>query len=240
MSIWDVCQGNEFIKELSADAWRVVEDQVTLSSRDLVDSREEHDLLEELIEESKPAITSEKNYLLFTPFRYPPLKYGSRFGQIVEPSLWYGSLDRNTAFTEVAFYRLKFFSDTLADLGAVEISMTAFTVSMLCKQGVDLTKAPFDKYQHTISDKESYQHSHLLGSRMREEGVDGFTYFSARTKEPKKNIAAFVPSVFVLKKQNYICNQQNWKCFTTKNLIEFTRTELLKKQCLSFSRNDFL
>lgn len=109
MNIWALCEGNQFISSISVEPWRVVEDQHVLSSRDLVDSIEEHDLLEELIEESKPIIEKKKNYLIFTPFRYPPLKYGSRFGSTFEPSLWYGSLQLETAFTEVAYYRLKFF-----------------------------------------------------------------------------------------------------------------------------------
>jgi hypothetical protein len=94
----------------------MVEAQHISSSRDLVESREEHDLLEELLENSKPQIVNNIHYLIFTPFRYPPLKYGSRFGSNHEPSLWYGSINLHTALAEVAFYRLKFFEDTSADL----------------------------------------------------------------------------------------------------------------------------
>lgn len=74
MNIWKLCEGNQYISTISVEPWRVVEDQYILSARDLVDSIEEHDLLEELIEESKPFIEKGKNYLIFTPFRYPPLK----------------------------------------------------------------------------------------------------------------------------------------------------------------------
>lgn len=239
MNIWDLCEGNQFIKKISAEPWRVVEAQHILSVRDLVDSREEHDLLEELIEESKPSIAKEKNYLIFTPFRYPPLKYGSRFGRIFEPSLWYGSLELETAFTEVAYYRLKFFSDSSADLGYVEITMTAFTVSLVFKVGVDLTEKPFNKYTDEITNKSNYEQSQLLGTSMRNELVEGFLYFSARTKEKSKNIAAFIPSVFQLKKNQYVNNQQNWKCFANKNLIEFTRIGILGKKQFSFSKQYF-
>lgn len=239
MNIWGLCEGKRFTKAISVEPWRVVEAQHILSSRDLVDSREEHDLLEELIEESKPPIKKEKNYLIFTPFRYPPLKYGSRFGRIFEPSLWYGSLDLETAFTEVAYYRLKFFDDTSADLGYVEISMTAFTAFLECKMGVDLTENPFNKYTKEITNKKTYEHCQLLGTSMREERIEAFLYFSARTHEKSKNIAAFIPSVFHLRKNQYINNQQNWKCFANKKLIEFTRIGVLGKKQFSFSENFF-
>lgn len=239
MNIWELCEGKRFTKAISVDPWRVVEAQHILSSRDLVDSREEHELLEDMIEESKPPIEKEKNYLIFTPFRYPPLRYGSRFGRIFEPSLWYGSLDLETAFTEVAYYRLKFFADTSADLGYIEISMTAFTAFLKCDIGIDLTEQPFNKYTKEISHKNTYEYSQLLGTSMREEQIEAFVYCSARTHEKRKNIAALTPSVFQLKKNQYVANQQNWKCFANKKLIEFTRIEVLGKKQFSFSENFF-
>lgn len=239
MNIWALCEGRRFIKKISVEPWRVVEAQHILSSRDLVDSREEHELLEDLIEQSKPSIEPEKNYLIFTPFRYPPLKYGSRFGRMFEPSLWYGSIELETAFTEVAYYRLKFFDDTLADLGNVEISMTAFTAFLECKIGVDLTEEPFDKYTNEITNKNTYEHSQLLGTSMREEHIEAFIYFSARTAKRSKNIAAYIPSVFQLRKNQYINNQQTWKCFANKKLIEFTRLDVLGKTQFSFSEKCF-
>lgn len=235
MNIWDLCEGKRFIKAITAEPWRVVEAQHVLSLRDLVDSQEEHALLEDLIETSKPAIENAKNYLIFTPFRYPPLKHGSRFGSLFEPSLWYGSLELKTAFAEVAYYRLKFFEESSANLGNIEISMTAFTAFIKCKRGVDLTEPPFDKYIKEITHKNSYEHSQLLGTHMREEQVESFLYFSARTEDRSKNCAAYVPSVFQLKNNRTINNQQTWKCFANKKMIEFTRIDLLGKKQFSFS-----
>jgi hypothetical protein len=239
VNIWVQCEGKRYIKSISSEPWRVVEAQHILSSRDLVDSIEEHEVLEELIEESKPTIEKIKNYLIFTPFRYPPLKYGSRFGTTYEPSLWYGSLELETAFTEVAYYRLKFFEDTSADLGYIEISMTAFTAFIDCNVGIDLTTKPFDKYTTEISNKNTYEYSQLLGTHMREEGVEAFLFFSARTNDRKKNIAAFIPSIFQLKRNQYVSNQQNWKCFAKINLVEFTRIGILEKKQFSFSEHSF-
>ena len=190
-----------------------------------------------MIEESKPLIDKEKNYLIFTPFRYPPLKYGSRFARIFEPSLWYGSVELETAFTEVAYYRLKFFNDTSADLGYVEISMTAFTASMVSNMGIDLTEKPFNNYFNEISNKNSYESSQLLGTHMREAHIEAFIYYSARTHELAKNVATFTSSVFQLKNNQYITNQQMWKCLANKHMIEFTRMGVLNKKRFSFSEN---
>src|SRR3990167_6415078 len=157
MNIWKLCDGGNHIISLHAEPWRVVEAQHILSSRDLVDSSEEHDLLETMLEASKPPINTEKHYLIFTPFRYPPLAYGSRFGYTYEPSLWYGSVTLETAFAEVAYYRHRFFKDTEAELGYIEISVTAFSADLQTNFGIDLTERPFSQYTPHISDKNSYR-----------------------------------------------------------------------------------
>ncbi|MCY0725978.1 RES family NAD+ phosphorylase, partial [Klebsiella pneumoniae] len=45
------------------------------------------------------------HYLLKTPFRYPPLRWGSRFGSVHEPSLFYAAQRLQTAMAEAAYYR---------------------------------------------------------------------------------------------------------------------------------------
>ena len=239
MSIWELCEGMNQIKSLSAEPWRVVEAQHVLSSRDLVDSISEHELLEDMLEASKPPIPKEKSYLIFTPFRYPPLRYGSRFGTVVEPSLWYGSLELETAFTEVAYYRLKFFAESSADLGSVEISMTAFKTFLKCERGVDLTQLPFAKYTADISNKYNHEHSQQLGAQMRASDVEAFVYCSARTSKESQNIAAYQPSVFQSKNRNYINNQHNWHCYTNKKIVEFTRVDYNGKKQFSFTESFF-
>jgi len=235
MNIWDACNGIEYITPLTFEPWRVVEAQHISSSRDLVESREEHDVLEMLLETAKPWVDKNTHYLVFSPFRYPPLKYGSRFGQPHEPSLWYGSLTLDTAFAEVAYYRLQFFQDTAADLGYIEIPMTAFQVHIRTEHGIDLTNQPFSAYVDHISNQTSYEYSQPLGRAMREASVGAFAFFSARTRHPGTNIAAFTPRVFHKTNDQYIFTQQNWRCIANKSHIEFTRSDLLKKEGFSYS-----
>src|SRR5512134_2866536 len=112
-TIWTRCGGRANLRRLAGTAWRVVEGQHVVSTRKLVDSAAEHEILESLIEEVKPPLPDEPefrglHYLLVTPFRYPPLRHGSRFATRTERSLWYGSTRPRTAFAETAYYRLLF------------------------------------------------------------------------------------------------------------------------------------
>ena len=84
-SIWTRCGDASSLRSFEGDAWRVVESQQLIGMRKLVDSAAEHELLEELIDGAKPSPRREPefdgvHYLLATSFRYPPLRYGSRFG----------------------------------------------------------------------------------------------------------------------------------------------------------------
>ncbi|MCA0404293.1 MAG: RES family NAD+ phosphorylase [Proteobacteria bacterium] len=239
MTIWSECEGSKYCKSLDLELWRIVEAQHISSSRDLVDSTDEHELLENLLENSKPKLSSNKPYLIFTPFRYPPLKYGSRFGNIYEPSLWYGSINIETALAEVAYYRLKFFDDTLANLGYIEIPMTAFKAYIKTKSGIDLTKSPFKKYKDWISHKINYQYSQQLGSEMREAKVEAFIYMSARDNNGGKNAAVFTPGVFNLKEGQYVFNSENWRSIANNNVIEFTRNDILSNKQHIFYKDQF-
>ncbi|KTD02720.1 RES domain protein [Legionella geestiana] len=234
MNLWQQLQGEAHIRPLSADPWRVVEAQHLSTTRFLVDSMEEHDLLEAMIESSKPAIEPSSDYLIYTPFRYPPLDYGSRFGSAFEPSLWYGSLALKTAFAEVSWYRRLFLAQTSAELGYVETLLTAFQTRLETESGIHLSEPPFHEHREVISAPHTYATSQTLGSAMREAGVEVFSYYSARSEEPAINIAAFTSQVFRRKNGQFIRNQQTWQCIASKDTAEITRISLDGKQRYRF------
>lgn len=89
--LWQFCSGYSFITPLSGTLYRLVESQEQIATRQLVDTLEEQALLEEMLETVKPSYPGRLDhlhYLLKTPFRYPPLKWGSRFGRTFEPSIF--------------------------------------------------------------------------------------------------------------------------------------------------------
>ena len=121
--IWTQCAGPSEIRPLRLTPWRVVESQHQVATRKLVDTLDEQALLEELIDGAKPpdATNGRLHYLIATPFRYPPLKHGSRFGTAHERGIWYGAESVATAMAEVAYYRLVFLEGTTADLGRITV-----------------------------------------------------------------------------------------------------------------------
>src|SRR5258707_2816047 len=93
-SIWTQCGATSNLRALRAKPWRVVEAQHLVSTLKLVSSLEEQRILEELIERQKPSLPKplqrpRLHYPPFTPIRYPPRPYRSRFGNPAEPCIWY-------------------------------------------------------------------------------------------------------------------------------------------------------
>jgi RES domain-containing protein len=238
-SIWTRCAGDSEIRALRVSPWRVVEAQHQVSTRKLVDSAEEQALLEEMIDSVKPPdVTRGKlHYLLFTPFRYPPLPHGSRFGRRSERGIWYGSTELRTAFAEVSYYRFLFLQGTQAALGTVTTALTAFTADIRTSRGIDLVMPPFDAYRRDIASPTSYQSTQALGNAMREAGVEAFRYPSARDADKGINVAAFVPSVFGKSKPKSLAT---WHCSASREQVDVTQGDYFIRSRFTFPREQFL
>jgi hypothetical protein len=244
MDIWQLCAGEKNIQALQHQAWRVVEGQHTGSgTRKLVATLEEHEVLEQELDSSKPKLSQNEefkglHYLLYTEFRYPPLKWGSRFGTRQERSIWYGSLDVKTMFAEKAFYQLAFFKAVREDvLKSFSAQKTVYTIKIDTTKGVALDKPPFAQHQKLISKKDSWQCGQAIGFKMRERGVQAFSYSAART-EKGTNIGVFTPRAFANKapKANAY---QSWDCYNDGIHVEFTKTTGLRRR-YAFKQDDFL
>ena len=239
-SIWMQCAGDSELRSLRLMPWRVVESQHEVSTRKLVGSAAEQELLETLLEEVKPPAPRgvRLHYLLFTPFRYPPLRYGSRFAARHERALWYGSEQQRTAFAEVAYYRLLFLEGSRGALEVVTTALTAFTVRMRATRGIDLTAPPFDAYRSVIASPMSYAESQALGTAMREAGVELFRFPSARDTGGGANVAAFTPAVFHAATPQHF---ERWHCTATRSVVEFVRGDLTRtRDTHVFAREQFV
>jgi hypothetical protein len=238
-SIWTRCAGRSELGALRLSPWRAVEAQHQVSTRKLVANATQQALLEELIDRAKPPdITGGRtHYLLSTPFRYPPLRHGSRFGTRHERGIWYGSETRATMFAEVAYYRMVFLAGTRADLGVLTTQLTAFTVQARTKKGVDLTRPPFERHRRAIASPVKYDESQALGADMRGAGVELFRYPSARDPDGGVNVAAFTPAVFGKAKPREL---ETWHCTATHDVVELAKRDYFGRDVLAFERARFL
>ncbi len=238
-SIWTRCAGDSEIRALRLTPWRVVESQHLLSTRKLVDTAEEQMLLEDLIDGSKPPARASKrlHYLLSTPFRYPPLRHGSRFGTRYEPGIWYGSETLHTAFAEVAYYRLVFIEDSSAVMGTLTTQHTAFRANARTTRGVDLTAGPFARHRKAIASPVDYRATQALGAAMRAAGVDAARFPSARDRTGGFNVAVFNATAFGTAKPRDL---QPWYCVAHSQRIELTKRDYFGAEQFAFERSEFL
>lgn len=176
--------------------------------------------------------------MLLTPFRYPPLRFGSRFGSVFERGLFYASTDVNTAATEKAFYRLFLAKGTKGKVGGRNINYTSFESKILTNYGADLTKHPFTSFQDQISSKTAYQETQSLGSNLREAAVQAFLAPCARTKTKSSNLNVFSPLAFD-KNHNIQNTFEEWGCFYTKENVELYQKKDPINTRLVFKDEDF-
>jgi hypothetical protein len=219
----------------------VVESQFRNSTRKLVDSDEEQALLEQLIDERAKAPIPRGfdgvHYLLFTPFRHPPLRHGSRFGTRSERGILYGAKELPTGFAEVAYYRFVFLEGTTADLGEVSTQLTAFRFGIAAARAIDLTQAPFDAFEAQLASKTDYTESQRIGAEMRAAGIQACLYTSARAESRGTCVAVF-DNVFRPKRP--IPPEQAWDCIASRARVELrTRALLGTDERLVFLRTQF-
>ncbi len=175
---------------------RIVESQSQVVTLKLVDTIAEQQVLEQLLEDSKPEarLPANLHYLLRTPWRYPPLPWGSRFGTRYEASLFYGSLSLESLFAEAAYYRLVFLEGSRQPFKNRVVSQhTVFSARFNTKAGLDISKQPFSRRRKVLTSKFDYGPTQALGAALRKSEIQAFIYQSARTLKPAFNVALFTP-----------------------------------------------
>jgi len=223
---------------IAGSCWRVVETQETAATMTITHSATEQSRLEELLDTSKPKIPADcagLSYLLMTPFRYPPLRYGSRFGSTWERGIFYGSCELKTAFAETAVYFWLFQQGpkTLGPLAHIRDQRTAFSVKLISKKALDLHSDAFTPTRANIDRPDSWEYTQQLGKQVRELGAEFIIYPSARLAGGK-NIAVFSPLAFAEKDP---AQQQLWHVRFTTDSCVFVRAGI--SDGFEFYRKDF-
>lgn len=194
----------------------------------------EHEVLEDLIESTKPPVPSRRlDRLLFTPFRYPPLRHGSRFGTRLERGIFYGSQHPEAALAERAYYILLFLEGTTADFASLEIPLTVFRVAFGTARAVDLTSGPFAELAGTIASRTSYSATQQLGREMRGAGVEAFLYPSARDPEGRTNVGLFTPDAFTRPAPTA---REEWHATASREGAEFLQRYVATRRVVGFRR----
>lgn len=224
---------------LEGKVWRLVEAQHRVSTLKLVDTLEEQAILEDLIEETKPAIPAEcrhLDYLLATPFRYGSVyPQGSRFRRAGRTrGVFYASEQVATAVAEMAFYRLLFFADspdTPWPKDAAEY--TAFSAAIRTDRAIDLTKPPLSADAQHWTAHFDYETCQALADAAREAELHAIRYQSVRDPRSRCNVA--VLSCLAFAKPRPI-DRQTWRIRLSASgvqaLCEFPR------QRVGFGRTD--
>ena len=220
--IWAACRDRAASVALQGDVFRLVESQEQVATNALVRTLSEQALLEDLIETSKPQLPGPAirlHYLLATPFRYPPLPWGSRFGRCFEPSLFYAARTRDTVLAEGAYYRFVFWSGMATPPPApLDTRHTLFSVAIGTRRGLQLQHAPFEAHAAALLDRRHYGATQALGSAMRDAGIEAFEYRSARDPRRGLNVALFTPDALAAAKPDIL---DEWLCQTTAERVSY-------------------
>lgn len=220
--IWSQAQGERHVGNISGTLLRMVESQEQIATLQLVDALDKQAVLEDLLEGTKPHLragSTSLHYLLATPFRYPPLRHGSRYGTRHEPSLFYGALSLPVLLAESAYYRLVFWDGmTVAPPRRLSTQHAIFEVAYATDRGLRLQQSPFDAWQATLVDPADYRLTQALGSAMRGAGVMAFEYPSARDPAHHPNVGLFAPQALAWNRPGHT---ENWLAETTAEQVRF-------------------
>ncbi|MEY4590386.1 MAG: hypothetical protein RL497_2462 [Pseudomonadota bacterium] len=238
--IWEACNGPECITPVAGILFRLVESQEQVASLSFVDTLEEQALLEDLLEKVKPNYPTgvqDFHYLLKTPFRYPPLKWGSRFGAVHEPSIFYGGTRVDVVLAESAYYRWVFWHsmDAPPIKDNIRSEHTLFSVGYKSAQGIKLQAPPFNQYQQQLTHPKNYTTTQTLGASMRAAGVDVFEYTSARDLKSGTCVGLFNSHSFSQKKPK---TTRQWLCELNGQQALFKPLD--QGEVMRFSLSDFL
>ncbi len=148
----------------------------------LVDTAADQELLERMLEGSKPPLPEDArrlDYLHSTPLRYVS-PHASRFRPAGEPGVWYGAERIETACAKVGYWRWRFLmeSDGLRDRRLV----VEFTLleARVAGRALDLTVKPWTSAAALWTDPKDYPACHELAEAARDRGIQWLRYSSVR------------------------------------------------------------
>ena len=232
-STWTTTAVASEARAISALAWRAVEAQHRVSTMALVDSLAEQEQLEALLESSKPPIPAMAlglHWLLFTPFRYPTSRHGSRFRRPYDPGVLYAAELQRTACAELGYWRWRFVTESPALVAIDTLPQTLFQVALKCS-AVDLRAAPFATEAERSLDPLHHDYCQAFGALTREAGVDAIVYQSVRDQGLGACVAVLTPTAFAKKEP---LNPETWHLTVTLKHVVWQKSDVLSRTAFEF------
>ena len=218
--------------------WRAVEGQHSISTMVLVDSLQEQELIEHLLEGSKPPApvgADGLHWLLFTPFRYPPLPNGSRFRGPLDPGVFYGADEIETACAELGYWRWRFLmeSPSLASLDPKPQTVFRVEIDTLT---VDLRQPPFLENRALWIAPDNYAPAQEFARVAREAKIGAIRYESVRSPSHGGCGAILTPTAFAEPQPK---NAQTWWLSVTRDRVSWQCDDVLQRTVFEFDCGGF-
>jgi len=190
----------------------------------LADSLEEQTALEQILENSKPALPDtlrRLHYLLATPFRYRP-HHGSRFRAALHAGVWYGAEALRTALAEKSYWRLRFLLDSPDTPDLKAVPHTAFRAAVRSGAALDLTRAPLVSDERLWTHRTRYDSTQELAAAARTAHIQVIRYQSVRDPEHAACAAVLDPAAFGRGKPR---SQETWFIAASRSRVRCARDE---------------
>jgi RES domain len=219
---WDPIWIQDPAADLSMRAFRMVETQYVAATMRLVDSSDEQDLLERMLEASKPELPPEAHglhYLLAAPFRYRP-QTESRFRSVNLPGVWYGADDPYCACAEIAYWRQRFLLDSVGLMKQHLSTAHSLYQATVNGRAVDLLSPPWSQAQALWQHHSHYIETQKLGKLVRDStDVKWIRYGSVRATG---HVCAAVFDPRSLTMVSADGQFESWHCHTTRDKVTFS------------------
>ena len=215
------------------DLWRAVEAQHRVSTMALVDTLTEQALLEDLLEQSKPPLTAparQLHWLLFTPFRYPPLPSGSRFRGPSEPGVFYGAETQQAACAELGYWRWRLLQDSPA-LDAIDPTQQTLFKTAVAGSAIDLRMPPWSARHDEWMHPTDYGSCQALARQARQAQIQMIRYASVRDQAAAGCAAVLVPEAFAAEKPS---ESQTWTLAVFREQVFWRKDSIVENLAFEF------
>lgn len=220
-------------RETSLDLWRAVEAQHRVSTMVLVDTLDEQALLERILDESKPPLDSGQrslHYLLFTPFRYPPLPNGSRFRGPRDPGVFYGAEENRTACAELGYWRWRLLNDSPKLVSIPPVPQTLFRTAVT-GPAIDLRELPLSMRHAQWTDPADYGACQQIAREARGEGIRIIRYQSVRDPQAGGCAAVLSHAAFA---RTVPDESQTWTLAVFRQRVFWRRDSIFEEESFEF------